>query len=431
MNTKSHQDKGLPSNFNKNIKILLADDSLTMHRAVTLALGSEGGFELNAVDNGEDALHIARKVRPDVVLADVDMPGLTGPELCASIKSDPHLEHTRVILLCSSFDGYGEEELSRVKADGKIWKPFEAPALLKLIHQILAGESSQPKTNTSVFGREDLAKALTEETFATNPSTPPRELAARSEFSEEALEPSHSKDYQPSFSVDVSENPSEPALSMEPSVNSSIYVDTPSSPDTENLWGVSESTSFEVLGLSKGSEKFSDEGTFSIQTEAPAANTPETTDFSSESLTESLDEENSLSSKLPPVPKFAPLDETQQTEKLGSNQAATLALDAWSSDSDFSSFQSPEDPASEIPHLAADAGLLSSTPWQPDSDSPDFSSLGGSATNVTSPRSSEASFSEAEIRNMVREEIREAFSGWLKRQLEEELAKVLKEIDRA
>jgi len=117
-------------------KILLADDSVTIQKVVRLTL-EEGEFELLTVDNGEDALRLAREARPELVLADAVMPGLDGYQLCAALKSDPALGPTRVVLLGGSFEAYDPERGRAVGADGFISKPFESKTLLAAVHQAL------------------------------------------------------------------------------------------------------------------------------------------------------------------------------------------------------------------------------------------------------------------------------------------------------
>lgn len=170
-------------------KILLADDSITMHRAVSLGLRGEP-FELLTCDNGDDALRMAREQRPAAVLADIDMPGLTGIELVRAIKADPSLKGVRCVLLCGAFDEINEKDLDMVPADGRLFKPFEAHALTALLGKLLDGRNSlgaqaevtgemfrpattatQPisvktRTDQRVADRGDMIRDMTEQTFS-------------------------------------------------------------------------------------------------------------------------------------------------------------------------------------------------------------------------------------------------------------------------
>ncbi len=137
--------------------LLLADDSVTMQKVVGITFANED-IELVTVDNGDAALERSREVRPDVVLADVGMPGLNGYDLCAALKSDPGLSNVRVILLTGTFDTYDEDRAREVGADAHVSKPFEAQALVDQVHRLLASPpvkptapaSDEPKTATTV-----------------------------------------------------------------------------------------------------------------------------------------------------------------------------------------------------------------------------------------------------------------------------------------
>ena len=82
--------------------LLLADDSVTIQKVVGISFASED-VALITVDNGDDAIARARELRPDIVLADVVMPGKSGYEVCEAIKSDPDLQHIPVLLLTGTF----------------------------------------------------------------------------------------------------------------------------------------------------------------------------------------------------------------------------------------------------------------------------------------------------------------------------------------
>ncbi len=117
--------------------LLLADDSVTIQKVVGISFASED-VKLVTVDNGDDALARARELHPDVVLADVVMPGKTGYELCEAIKADPSLAHIPVLLLTGTFEAFDEERAQRAGAAGHVAKPFEAQALVEQVNRLLA-----------------------------------------------------------------------------------------------------------------------------------------------------------------------------------------------------------------------------------------------------------------------------------------------------
>ncbi|MGH0035245.1 MAG: response regulator [Myxococcota bacterium] len=117
--------------------LLLADDSVVIQKLVALSFANED-IELVTVYNGDDAVEKIRETRPDLVLADVVMPGKSGYEVCEAIKQDPALAHVPVLLLTGTFEAFDEERAGQVGSDGHITKPFEAQALVERVNALLA-----------------------------------------------------------------------------------------------------------------------------------------------------------------------------------------------------------------------------------------------------------------------------------------------------
>src|SRR5262245_1938116 len=80
--------------------VLVADDSSTMRRVVEITFSGED-FRVVATSNAEEAIQRAREVRPDVVLADATMPGMTGYDLCRAVRGDQGLRAVPVVILSS------------------------------------------------------------------------------------------------------------------------------------------------------------------------------------------------------------------------------------------------------------------------------------------------------------------------------------------
>ncbi|MCP3676415.1 MAG: response regulator [Deltaproteobacteria bacterium] len=120
-------------------KILLADDSITIHKVISITFGDED-FDLEIVSDGDSAITKAREISPDLVMADVSMPGKSGYEVCETIKSDPQLSHIPVLILAGTFEPIDDEELKRVGADDFIVKPFESQELIDKVWNLLEKE---------------------------------------------------------------------------------------------------------------------------------------------------------------------------------------------------------------------------------------------------------------------------------------------------
>src|ERR1043165_5963992 len=113
-------------------KILLADDSITIQKVVNLTFSDEG-IDVVTVGNGELALRKLNDVRPDIVLADIYMPGKNGYEVCEYIKTNSQFSQIPVLLLVGAFEPFDQAEALRVKADGHLTKAFESRALIATV----------------------------------------------------------------------------------------------------------------------------------------------------------------------------------------------------------------------------------------------------------------------------------------------------------
>ena len=125
-------------------KILLADDSITIQKVVNLTFADEG-IEVVAVSNGDAAERRLADVNPDLVLADIFMPGKNGYELCEYIKRNPQFSRVPVVLLIGAFEPFNEAEARRVHADAHLTKPFESRTLVETVRKLIS-TSGQPRT---------------------------------------------------------------------------------------------------------------------------------------------------------------------------------------------------------------------------------------------------------------------------------------------
>ena len=116
--------------------VLIADDESSMRLLVHATIESDEYAVVEASD-GAEAWALIQKHRPSLVLLDVQMPGRTGLEVLRSVKADPELAATRVILLTSKAQEGDIEEGLIAGADFYLTKPFSPLDLLTRVEEAL------------------------------------------------------------------------------------------------------------------------------------------------------------------------------------------------------------------------------------------------------------------------------------------------------
>lgn len=125
-------------------KVLLADDSVTIQKIVDIILRGEG-FLVQAVNTGEDALAALAEERPDIVLADINMPGISGYQLIEEMQKNPETRGIPALLLAGAFETVDRDLVAKSKAAGLIIKPFESRELIDRINGLLSPVAIEPK----------------------------------------------------------------------------------------------------------------------------------------------------------------------------------------------------------------------------------------------------------------------------------------------
>jgi len=118
-------------------KILVAEDEPDIRDLIVFILRMIGGYEVVAANNGEEAVQLAFKEIPDLILTDVRMPKMSGYEACQRIKAEPTTKHIPVVFLTAR--GQEQEVQAGIAAGGDeyLLKPFEQAQLLKKVADIL------------------------------------------------------------------------------------------------------------------------------------------------------------------------------------------------------------------------------------------------------------------------------------------------------
>lgn len=118
-------------------KLLLADDSVTIQRVIELTFADED-IQVVAVGDGEQAIAHLEADPPDIVLADVGMPGRDGYEVAAHLKRSPRLAHIPVVLLTGAFEPVDQARFEAIGCDGVLAKPFEPQLVIGRVKELLA-----------------------------------------------------------------------------------------------------------------------------------------------------------------------------------------------------------------------------------------------------------------------------------------------------
>lgn len=119
-------------------RVLVIEDTEDNRRIIRVVLTKAGYGYLEAVD-GASGLAMARAERPDLVLLDVQLPGMDGYEVARRLKADPDINWVPIIAV-TSYALAGDEAKARAAGcDGYVAKPFSPLLLLAKVTEILEG----------------------------------------------------------------------------------------------------------------------------------------------------------------------------------------------------------------------------------------------------------------------------------------------------
>ncbi len=115
-------------------------------------------MEVEGVSNGQEAFDRIAEFNPDIVLADVGMPGLDGFELSAKIKEAPETRGIKVLLLASDFEDFDEQRYQACGADNHISKLFKSDDIVSMVKGLLEGSSGDEDaallSDSEIVGRQ-------------------------------------------------------------------------------------------------------------------------------------------------------------------------------------------------------------------------------------------------------------------------------------
>lgn len=130
-------------------KILIVDDEQDLVKLIRFNL-EKNGYKTIVAYNGEDALFLARRERPELIILDLMLPGIDGLEACRRLKAIPELATTAIVMLTAKGE---EDDITvglKLGADDYVTKPFSPKELVARIEAVLRRTRSPSSTRDYV-----------------------------------------------------------------------------------------------------------------------------------------------------------------------------------------------------------------------------------------------------------------------------------------
>jgi CheY-like chemotaxis protein len=131
-------DERKPASDSAIATILVCDDDPSLRELVRAVLGTRYDF-VEAAD-GTEALQLARELRPDLIVLDVMLPGLSGIEVLEAIRGDEALRELKVVVITAW--SHAEIDAQVAGADAFVSKPFDPDELSGAVERLLSGVGS-------------------------------------------------------------------------------------------------------------------------------------------------------------------------------------------------------------------------------------------------------------------------------------------------
>jgi DNA-binding response OmpR family regulator len=123
--------------MSKQSRILIVDDDPEIVAMLSMRL-SKRGYKVTTANDGHQALELAKKEKPDIVLLDVMMPGKSGWEVARALKQDPTTQAMKIVMVSAIGEKTNEITAPIYGADAHVDKPFEFETLERVIANLLS-----------------------------------------------------------------------------------------------------------------------------------------------------------------------------------------------------------------------------------------------------------------------------------------------------
>lgn len=115
--------------------ILICDDEPSLRELMRVAL--EGSYQFAEAEDAAEALRLTKELRPDVLLLDVMLPGGSGLDLLQTIRADPDLSPTRIVVVSAWASAQDRRRAEEAGADAFVPKPFAPEQLVTVVDRLL------------------------------------------------------------------------------------------------------------------------------------------------------------------------------------------------------------------------------------------------------------------------------------------------------
>jgi len=129
--------------------VMVVDDSLTVRKVTSRSL-EKYGIKVLCAKDGVDALDQLQQVKPDIMLVDIEMPGMDGFELTRRLRASPETEHISIVIITSRSGAKHKDKAMELGADVYLTKPYHEDVLLAHVKALWRARSQQVvNVNTS------------------------------------------------------------------------------------------------------------------------------------------------------------------------------------------------------------------------------------------------------------------------------------------
>ncbi len=136
-----HLASGSRTNTSTHIRrILVVDDAEDVRMLARSSLAAVG-MEVQEASSGEDAITVTRHFRPDCVVLDVNLPGISGFDVCRILREDPENKHTTIVILTGDAEASEKVMAFSLKADDYMVKPFSPRDLVSRVNAAMRRRS--------------------------------------------------------------------------------------------------------------------------------------------------------------------------------------------------------------------------------------------------------------------------------------------------